>query len=226
MSIHVGIGGVVRQVSEPRDGVSGAVRFLYCGVCGVGNVTRQLYGVDDWIQSVVVAVDSAGVYAEDSNGEYVDSIISSATKAELAKYCTLTIGDNYISIRSTSSHRYQFAEVYATIYAIPQSGYRVPLRAAVSNCKASLSWPVGYKASFSGSGSGRHIMMCCGTELLGSWYDSASGTKTITELSNDYADIGSTITSSSGSQTIRMNFTSPVTINGKSYPVTVLDELA
>ena len=226
MSIHVGVDGVVRQIGEPRAGIWGVMHFPYCGICGVDNVARQFYGVDNWLESVAVVVDSADVWETNSDGDYVNSIIDYATKAELAQYCTLTIGSNYISIRSTSSHRNKFGEVYATCYAVAKSGYRVPLEEAIRNCKASISWPVGYRCSFSGSGSGRNILDCCGTSLVDSWYDSASGTKIITELDFNNADVGSAITSSSGSQTIRMNFTSPITINGKLYPVSVLDEVA
>ena len=223
----MGVDGVVRQVGEPRAGIWGAVRFPYCGICGVGNVARPFYGVDDWIESVAVVVDSAEVWETNSDGDYLDSIIDYTTKAEIAQYCTLTIGSNYISVRSTASNKCKFSEVYATLYAVAKSGCRVPLNEAIQNCKASISWPVGYRCSFSGSGSGRYILHCAGTALRDKSYtDSVSSTVTLTELDGNMADVGSAITSSSGSQTIRMNFTSPITINGKSYPVSVLDELA
>lgn len=230
MSIHVGVGGVVREVTGLPAGSGGVIRQTDLGLCGVSGVMRQFYGV---VKSLEIS--DFWAYADEvtADGDYVQEMYFGRSKTEFAKYATATITSNSIQVKCTYAHKNMLAYLRPSIFVVFENGFRVLLDEALRRLGWTLSWPVKYNFTVSSSSAwaNRHIFHVCDAEPAPDGFSgSKSGTITVTEadaVNNSEIGIGGCMTkgSSSSYNTFKFTFSSPALINGVSVPVTVVNDL-
>lgn len=230
MSIHVGVGGVVREVTGLPVGAGGVIRQTDLGLCGVNGAMRQFFGT---VKSLEISDFYASVDEVTADGDYVQEIYYGSSKAEFAKYATATITSNSIQVKCTYANKNQLACLFPSVFAVFENGFRVLLDEAIWKLGWTLSWPVKYSftASSSSTWASRSMLRVCDVDPMPDGYSgSKSGTITVTEadaVNNSCIEIGGCMTkgSSSSYNTFKFTFSSPAVINGVSVPVTVVNDL-
>ena len=219
MAIYTGVDGVMRELK----GVAAAVSFVSYEMpvmkCGVGGVVRDLLNITDRIDHVEVSNFHVYVDTLNIDGDYVS--VDGEDLATLNRYGSISFGTNSVQITCTTAKKRIFITYF--IYVVFKDGLKTYLDdlLAIGGVTYTLS-VTGYEYFTT---DGWYQNVCLGDPVI-EGYVSSSDTKTttFTDLQDQTSGYLSTALKYSGTSRSKQTFNS-IRINGKSIPVTVVNNL-
>ena len=220
MAIYTGVDGVMRELK----GVAAAVSYVSYEIpvmkCGVDGVVRDLLNIADRIDHVEIRLNSVSVDTIDSNCDYVSN--DGTDMAAVNRYGSLEVGSNSIQITCTTGKKRMFLNYWINI--VYKDGISTALSSIIQNAGATYTLSVTGYVYFSTSGWYQNV--CLDNEVV-TGYVSSSKTNTIsiTDVSGQTSGYISAALEYSGTSRSKQTFNS-IYINGKSIPITVVNNLS
>ena len=219
MSIHIGANGVVRALKAIDVGHHWGIYGTAVVKCGIDGVVRNLLDFADTIDHIEIELNSISVDTINTDGEYVST--DGDDLSTLNKYGSISVGTNNVQISCTTAKKQIYISYW--IFVVYKDG----VKAYLSNLLDTNG--ITYTLSVTGyeyfSTDGWYQSFCLGSEVI-SGHVSSSNTKTTTYTDVENQTSGWLMTSLKYSGTSRSKQTfNSITINGKSFPITVVNNL-
>ncbi|MBQ3426548.1 MAG: hypothetical protein IJH37_05310 [Clostridia bacterium] len=219
MSIHIGAEGVVRQLKGLAFGHRLGVYETFIVKCGINGVVRNLIDISDIIDHAEVSVNTISVNTVNSDGEDISKDGDDLTT--LNRYGSISFGTNNVQLTCTTAKKRLF--IRYTIYVVFKDGLKAYLDDIISTGGVTYTLSVTGYEYFSNSGWYQNV--CLDNEVI-TGYVSSSRTESaiLTDVKNQTDGYISSALEYSGTCTSRQTFNS-ITVNGTSFPVTVVNNL-
>ena len=228
MPFWTGIAGKAREIIAPYFGVGGKARRVMNGYVGVNGKARLFYTYLDDIDHIEAEFTSVSVYTNitSSGGTLVCTGKTACANNERA---TVSISGNTVTIELNGTAAERTFYAYFQYWIVLKGGYKVRLDYAKTNDNKTITAVISWSDFYTSRTSWYYYLYYW---LLGdddcpieSVSQNASGTDTVT-LSSGYSG-GMREKSYYANQVMRHKITfGTVTIGGKAFSVTVVDNIA
>ena len=219
MSIHIGVGGVVRQIKGLAMGHHWGVYETFIVKCGIDGVVRNLIDITDIIDHIEVSSMNVSVITIDADGEYVSTDGEDLTTVN--RYGSISFGTNSVQVTCTTARKRIF--ISYLIYVVFKDGLHAYLDDIISTGGVTYTLSVTGYEYFTIDGWYQNV--CLGDEVLSGYVTSSNSKTTIfKDVQNQTSGYISAALKFSGTSRSSQTFNS-IIVNGKSFPVTVVNNL-